>query len=115
MEKILEWIDIMYLIGILVLPGRVLFYSFVFCGSQPCVILDIGDHIQKVMVSMNKEILKYILTIFSICAALQETDDMSIAHSWILTEIIRFLICTAVFFIMTFLLETIFPNKKESH
>ncbi|MDQ7724806.1 hypothetical protein FPQ02_08900 [Bacillus halotolerans] len=64
---------------------------------------------------MNKEILKYILTIFSICAVLQETDDISIAHSWILTEIVRFLICAAVFIILTFLLETVFPNKKESH
>ncbi|MFJ9289714.1 hypothetical protein [Bacillus halotolerans] len=39
---------------------------------------------------------------------------MSIAHSWILTEIVRFLICAAVFIILTFLLETVFTNKKES-
>ncbi|MEC1612865.1 hypothetical protein [Bacillus mojavensis] len=64
---------------------------------------------------MKKESLKYIFIIFSICAALQETDDMSIAHSWILTEIVRFLICVAVVFIMTFLLDIVFPNKKESH
>ncbi|UQZ45630.1 hypothetical protein C2H92_02185 [Bacillus halotolerans] len=105
----------MYFIGVLVQPGPVLFCSFGFCRSQLCVILDIGDHIQKVMIFMNKEILKYIFTIFSICAVLQETDDMSIAHSWILTEIVRFLICAAVFIILTFLLETVFPNKKESH
>lgn len=54
----------MYVVGNLVPPGPVLFCSFGFCRSQLCVILDIGDHIQKVMVSMNKEILKYILTIF---------------------------------------------------
>ncbi|WP_268414692.1 hypothetical protein [Bacillus inaquosorum] len=40
---------------------------------------------------------------------------MSIAHSWILTEIVRFLICTGVFLILTFLLDAVFPNKKESH
>ncbi|RPK07137.1 hypothetical protein BSBH6_00760 [Bacillus subtilis] len=40
---------------------------------------------------------------------------MRIADSWILSEIVRFLICMAVFFAVTFLLEAVFPNKKESH
>ncbi|SCV40929.1 hypothetical protein BQ1740_2055 [Bacillus subtilis] len=40
---------------------------------------------------------------------------MRIAHSWILSEIVRFLICMAVFLIVTFLLDAVFPNKKESH
>lgn len=53
--------------------------------------------------------------IFSICATLRETDGMRIADSWILSEIIRFLICMVVFFAMTFLLDAVFPNKKESH
>ncbi|MUG00678.1 hypothetical protein FLN47_14470 [Bacillus subtilis] len=64
---------------------------------------------------MNKETLKNILMIFSICAILRETDGMRIADSWILSEIIRFLICMVVFFAMTFLLDAVFPNKKESH
>lgn len=53
--------------------------------------------------------------IFSICATLRETDGMRIADSWILSEIIRLLICMVVFFAMTFLLDAVFPNKKESH
>ncbi|MBR0007209.1 hypothetical protein FE204_03845 [Bacillus subtilis] len=64
---------------------------------------------------MNKETLKNILMIFSICVTLRETDGMRIADSWILSEIIRFLICMVVFFAMTFLLDAVFPNKKESH
>lgn len=64
---------------------------------------------------MNKETLKNILMIFSICTTLRETDGMRIAHSWILSEIVRFLICMAVFLIVTFLLDAVFPNKKESH
>ncbi|QGU25093.1 hypothetical protein ACMX77_06645 [Bacillus subtilis] len=64
---------------------------------------------------MNKETLKNILMIFSICATLRETDGMRIADSWILSEIIRFLICMAVFFAVTFLLDAVFSNKKESH
>ncbi|TYS07755.1 hypothetical protein FZC70_19300 [Bacillus subtilis] len=64
---------------------------------------------------MNKETLKNILMIFSIYASLRETDGMRIADSWILSEIVRFLICMAVFLIMTFLLDAVFPNKKESH
>ncbi|MCY8082505.1 hypothetical protein MOC02_04255 [Bacillus inaquosorum] len=84
-------------------------------GFISLFILALSNHSKKAMIFMNKETLKYILTIFSICATLQETDDMSIAHSWILTEIVRFLICTAVFLILTFLLDAVFPNKKESH
>lgn len=38
----------MYFIGALVQTGLVFFCSFGFCRSQLCVILDIGDHIQKV-------------------------------------------------------------------
>lgn len=53
--------------------------------------------------------------IFSICATLRETDGMRIAHSWIVSEIVRFLICMAVFLIVTFLLDAVFLNKKESH
>lgn len=53
--------------------------------------------------------------IFSIYATLRETDGMCIAHSWIVSEIVRFLICMAVFLIVTFLLDAVFPNKKESH
>ncbi|MCY8197868.1 hypothetical protein MOC57_20370, partial [Bacillus spizizenii] len=63
---------------------------------------------------MNKETLKNIFMIFSICATLRETDGMRIADSWILSEIARFLICMVVFLILTFLLDDVFPNKKES-
>lgn len=64
---------------------------------------------------MNMETLKYILMIFLKIATLRETDGMRIADSWILSEIIRFLICMVVFFAVTFLLDAVFPNKKESH
>lgn len=59
---------------------------------------------------MNKETLKNILMIFSICATLRETDGMRIAHSWILSEIVRFLICMAVFLIVTFLFRCCFSK-----
>lgn len=72
-------------------------------------------NVRKRWYFMNKETLKYLLMIFSICATLHETDGMRIADSWILSEIVRFLICMAVFFCVAFLLEAVFPNKKESH
>ncbi|QAV09294.1 hypothetical protein BV11031_12075 [Bacillus vallismortis] len=73
------------------------------------------DQCKKAMVFHEQRTLKYILMIFSICATLHETDGMRIADSWILSEIVRFLICMAVFFCVAFLLEAVFPNKKESH
>lgn len=78
-------------------------------------ILYFSNHLRKRWYFMNKETLKNILMIFTICASLRETDGMRIADSWILSEIVRFLICMAVFFAVTFLLEAVFPNKKESH
>ncbi|QAW32584.1 hypothetical protein ETK61_06920 [Bacillus subtilis] len=38
---------------------------------------------------------------------------MRIADSWILSEIIRFLICMVVFFAVTFLLDAFFQTKKS--
>lgn len=84
-------------------------------GSTSLFILPLSNHFKKAMIFMNKETLKYILTIFSIYATLHETDGIRIAHSWILSEIVRFLFCMAVFFAVTFLLDAVFPNKKESH
>lgn len=73
------------------------------------------------MISFNQNMQRcdifYILMTYLIAfkSFYRETDGMRIADSWILSEIIRFLICMAVFFAVTFLLDAVFPNKKESH
>lgn len=62
---------------------------------------------------MSKKTLDIVLSIFAVYATLQVTKDMSITHNWLLTEIIRLIICAIVVVIVTTILNLIFKNKSS--
>ncbi|WP_031411350.1 hypothetical protein [Brevibacillus laterosporus] len=62
---------------------------------------------------MNSKTLKFILTIFSVYGTMQVTKEMNIADSWLITELVRFLIFVVVFFVVSILLDKIYKDKEE--
>ncbi|AKF94790.1 membrane protein [Brevibacillus laterosporus] len=44
---------------------------------------------------------------------MQVTKEMNIADSWLITELVRFLIFVVVFFVVSILLDKIYKDKEE--
>ncbi|MGY3316895.1 hypothetical protein ACV242_005517 [Peribacillus simplex] len=55
---------------------------------------------------MNK---KFFITIFVVYLCMTITDNLTILNSWLITEIVRLIICVILIFLVGF----IFGNKKS--
>ncbi|MFD3449689.1 hypothetical protein ACFDTO_34510 [Microbacteriaceae bacterium 4G12] len=54
--------------------------------------------------------IKFVLVIFSVYAAVQSTSGLKL-NNWLVTELLRMLLCLSVGMIVSIILDTIF--KKE--
>lgn len=79
--------------------------------TRSCIRLNLN--LEIVVITLKTKTLELVLMIFFIYAALQVTKGMDFTGTWLLNEIIRFLICCIVVVIVLFITNRIFKRKEK--